>query len=301
MPGAKGYVDRAFDDLDKVQQKHGEETEKIVKDTYDQLKAVSKEGASFDSVSKAWDILQTQMKKIADLAGDAAGEVLDNHPQLKEQVGGNLEQLKSMGRQYGPEAQRQVDETWRQVQDIVKGGIGVGTVDQIRRLVQEKSEEVRKLGDEAWGKGMESVKPLLEKQPKLKELVEQNKDKLMQGDLGQLWAKVQDAAKSGNVDALEKFVKEQAGKAQKSTSSGAGGGGGGDGGVGGSIEEWMGRMPGGAEIMPKLAKLQELVQSRGEEAEKLVKDAFREIQGVLSEKVEEGQKLAEKAKEDVKK
>jgi len=211
-----------------------------------------------------------------------------NHPDLKKKVGGNLDQLKSMGDQYGPEAKKKVDETWDQVKNILKGGVGLGTADQLRKLVQDKIQEVKKLGDQAWQKGMEQASPALDKAPKVKELVEQNKDKLMQGDLSQLWEKVQQAAKSGDTGDLESFVKETVQKGKDKAGGGSGGG----------LEQYINMIPGGSEIMPKLQQLQELAQKHGDEAEKLAKDAFKEIQDVLSKKVDEGQKLADKAKKD---
>lgn len=229
------------------------------------------------------------MKDIGELAGDAAEDIMNNHPDLKKKVGGNLDQLKSMGDQYGPEAKQKVDETWNQVKDILKGGVGLGTADQLRKLVQEKIKEVRKYGDQAWQKGMEQAAPALEKAPKVKELLEKNKDKLMQGDLGKLWEKVTAAAKSGDTSDIESFVKDTVQKGSEK----AGGSGG--------IEQYINMIPGGSEIMPKIQQLQELAQKHGDEAEKLAKDAFKEIQDILSKKVDEGQKLADKAKEDAKK
>ena len=236
------------------------------------------------------DYIQTAMKKISDLAGDATEEIMNNHPELKNKVGGSLDQLRGMGDQYGPEAKKKIDETWKQVQDTIKGGIGLGTADQLRRLVQDKIQEVRKMGEQAWQKGIEQAKPYLDKSPKVKELVEQNKEKLMQGNMGELWEKVQAAAKSGDTSDVEKFVTETVEKGKSRTGvSGEG------------FEQYLNMIPGGSEIMPKLQQLQEIAEKHGDEAQKLAKDAFKEIQDVLSKKVEEGQKLAEKASKEAKK
>jgi gas vesicle protein len=225
--------------------------------------------------------------KIGDLAGDAAEDIMKNHPDLKNKVGDSLDQLKCMGDQYGPEAKKKVDETWKQVQDIIEGGIDLGTADQLRRLIQDKTQELRKMGDQAWQKGMEQAKPYLDKIPKVKELLEQNKDKLMQGDLGELWEKVQAAVKSGDTSDIEKFVKETLEKGESK--------------AGWGFEQYLNMIPGGIEIMPKFQQLQVIAEKRGDEAQKLVKDGFKEIQEVLSRKVEEGQKLADKAGKDAKK
>jgi len=37
--------------------------------------------------------------------------------------------------------------------DILKGGVGVGTADQLRALIQDKTQGVRKLADQAYQKG----------------------------------------------------------------------------------------------------------------------------------------------------
>ena len=60
IPGAKGYVNTAFDDLESIQKQHGDEVNKIVKDAYDELKDVGKQGASMDSVAKVWDVVEVR-------------------------------------------------------------------------------------------------------------------------------------------------------------------------------------------------------------------------------------------------
>ncbi|KIW61684.1 hypothetical protein PV05_01776 [Exophiala xenobiotica] len=288
IPGASKYVDSAFEDLEKIRQKHGEEVDQIIKDTYNELKGVTNKGFSVEAVSQAWDVIQKCFSRISSLAVDASQDILNNHPQLKEKLGGNFEQLQKMGEQYGPEAKEKVEETYNQVRDILKGGIGLGTVSQLQQLLQEKVQDLKKYGDQAWQKGIEQAKPILEKQPQLKELIENNKSKLLQGDLGQLWQKLQEAAKSGNTDDVQNFVKEQV----NNLSQKAGGGG---------IEQYLQMIPGGSEIASKLQQLQELSQKHGQEAEKLAKSAMEDIKKVLSQKVEEGKKLKEKAEADAKK
>jgi ElaB/YqjD/DUF883 family membrane-anchored ribosome-binding protein len=97
--------------------------------------------------------IQTTLKRISELSGDITDDTLNNHPIFKDKLDGNIDQLKDMGDQFGPEAKKIVDETWKQVQDIPKGGVGVGTADQLRRLIQDKTREVRNLADQAWQKG----------------------------------------------------------------------------------------------------------------------------------------------------
>ncbi|KAI9716925.1 MAG: hypothetical protein M1812_005074 [Candelaria pacifica] len=284
IPGAKGYVDSAFDDLDTISKKHGGEVDRIVQNAYTELKGISQEGGmNFETAQKSWDILQKYLQQISELAADSASEIINNHPTLKKQVGGNLDQLKRLGDQYGPEAKKQVDETWDQIRDIMKSGVSVTSINKIRSVVQEKMEKVKAMGDEAWKKGMEQAKPYLDKSPKLKELIENNMDALKQGNVKELYEKVKKSAETGNTEEVENYVKSTVDQVKQSSGSGGG------------LEQYLQMIPGGDKIVPNLSKLQSIAQEHGEEAEKLANDAFKEIQQVLQKKVEEAQKLAEKA------
>ncbi|KAI9880232.1 MAG: hypothetical protein M1830_004576 [Pleopsidium flavum] len=289
IPGAKGYVDTAFDDLDLIRNKHGKEVDKIVGEAYSELKVVSQEkGMSIETAQRAWEIIQKHLKRISDLAADSAQEIMNNHPALKDKVGGNLDQLKQLGDKYGPEAKKQVDQTWDEIRNIIQTGVSVESVNKIRSLVQQKMEVVRKMGDEAWKKGMEQAKPYLDKNPKVKELVEKNMDSLKQGNVRELYEKVKESVESGNVDSLESYVKSSVDKVKQS------------GGTGGGLDQYLKMIPGGDKIVPKMSQLQEIAQEHGEEAEKIVKDTFEEIQQVLQRKVSEAQNLADKAKKQSK-
>ena len=46
IPGASTYVDRAFDDLEKIRARHEGEVDEIVQETYYELKNVTKSGSS---------------------------------------------------------------------------------------------------------------------------------------------------------------------------------------------------------------------------------------------------------------
>lgn len=290
IPGATGYVDSAFDDLDAIRNKHGNEVDNIIKEAYGELKDVSQEGMSVTAATKAWDILQRHLKRIGGLAGDAASDIINNHPALKEKVGGNLDQLKQMGDKYGPEAKKQVDETWDQIRDIIKSGVSASTIPKVQSLVQEKVQKIQELGGKAWDQGMEKAKPYLDKSPEVKELLEKNKEKLKkQGNVQELYEKVKDAVQSGSTDSLKQYVQNTVDKVGQ-----------GNGGDGGGLEKYLEMLPGGGEIIPKLTQLQQIAQEHGEEAEKIAKDTFKEIQEVLQKKVGEAEGLAQKAKKNAK-
>ncbi|KAL8929976.1 MAG: hypothetical protein Q9208_001120 [Pyrenodesmia sp. 3 TL-2023] len=291
IPGARGYVDAFFNDLEAIQKKHGPEVDSIVREAYTELKdTVASEGMSMTSATKSWNALQKYMNRIAELAGDASEDILNNHPALKDKVGGNINQLKQMGESYGPEAKKQVEETWNQIQDIVKGGIGASTIPQIQSLIQDKTQKMREMGNKLWDEGMEKAKPLLDKSPEVKKIVEENKDQLKQGNVQELYEMIKQSVQSGNTDKLKEYVNNTVDKAKKSTSGGGSGGGGG-------MEQYLQMIPGGGEIVPQLTKMYQITQEHGEEAEKIAKEAIHEIEDVLKRRVGEAQDLAKKAKD----
>ncbi|KAL6797062.1 hypothetical protein J3E68DRAFT_426585 [Trichoderma sp. SZMC 28012] len=291
IPGGRGYVDAAFKDWETVRKEHGDEADKLVNDAYKQFQDISKSGLSLETASRAFEVLADLASKIASLAGDAISDVVDNHPQLKEKLGGNIDQLKQMGEQYGPEAKKQVDETWRQVKDIFAGGFSASSLAKARELIDDKVKQVQKLGDEAWKKGLEEAKPYLEKSPKIKELLEKNGDALKKGNIGELFGKVRDAAKSGDVGDLESYIKQAAQKvSDKADESGWG-----------SLNKYMDKIPQGSEILSKLEEMGRVAEEHKEEGEQLLKETLGDIQKVLEEKGQKAKKIADSAKDSAKK
>ncbi|KAF1955979.1 hypothetical protein CC80DRAFT_492884 [Byssothecium circinans] len=285
IPGARGYIDAAFNDIDAVREKHGQEVDDIVRDAYSELQSIAKDGElSLLTAQKAWNVIVKHLGRIGDLAGDASQQILDNHPQLKEKVGGNLDKLKEMGENYGPDAKKELDRTWEQISDIVKTGLSAQNIEKIQKVVQEKVDKLKQLGDEAWKKGMEQAKPYLDKNPKVKELVEENADKLKQGNVQELYPKIKKAVESGDLGDLQSYVDSAVNKAKHS-----------------GFGEYLNKIPGGDQIIPKLGQLQEVAQKHGDEAQKIFKDAVSEISDILKKKGSEAEEVAKKAQEDSKK
>ena len=288
IPGAKTYVDSAFDDLDAIREKHGDEVDNIVREAYEDMREVLNKGdMSLVTAHKTWDIITKHMSRIADLAGDASQQIMDNHPELKKKLGGNFDKLKEYGDQYGPEAKKEVDRTWKQISDIVKTGMSAANIEKIKKVVQEKVEKLQKLGNEAWEKGMEQAKPYLDKNPEVKKLVEENADALKGGNVQELFTRVKSAVDKGDMGDLQKYIKGAANKAKESGL--------------GDYEEYLKKIPGGDQILPKLSQLQEAAQKHGDEAQKILKDAVAEISEVLKKKGDEASQLADKAKKDAEK
>ncbi|KAG8669529.1 hypothetical protein FPOAC2_08862 [Fusarium poae] len=293
IPGGRAYVDAAFQDWEKVRENNKDEADKLVNDAYKQFQDLSKSGLSMETASKAFDVIADLGKKVANLAGDAISDIIDNHPQVKEKLGGNVDQLKELGDKYGPEAKKQVDETWKQVKDIFAGGFSASTISKARKLIEEKIEEIKKLGDKAWKKGLEEAKPYLDKNPKVKELIEKNADALKQGNAAELFKRAKSAVDSGDLGDLEKYVKDATEKAKSKGNELTGGW--------VDIEKYIKEIPNGGEVMEKLQQLSEVADKHKEEGEKLFRETIDELRQVLEKKSEKAQEIAGEAKKDAKK
>ncbi|KJX92312.1 hypothetical protein TI39_contig5873g00004 [Zymoseptoria brevis] len=289
VPGGKAFVDKSFKDLEAIQEKHGDEVNKIVKATYEELKEVSqKKGTSMETANDVWTILSRRFAELGSLAGDAAQQIMDNHPEVKKRVGGSIDQLKDLGDRYGPEAKQKVDETFSEVSSIAKNGFSADTADKIRKLVQEKVEEIKKMGEETWNKALEEqIKPALEKNPQVKKLVEENMDTLKNGNISEAVQKVTKAVSNGDTSELESWVKDSANKAQNFSSS--------------TMTKWLSMIPGGSEIMPQLQKLRAIAEAKGPQAEQLTKDTVADLKKVLESRSKQAESLAQEAKNQAEK
>ncbi|KAF6816171.1 hypothetical protein CMUS01_12313 [Colletotrichum musicola] len=292
IPGGRAYVDTAFDDFEKVRKNHRDEADDIINDAYKQFQDVAKAGLSLEAVHKAYEVIADISKKIASLSGDAISDIVDNHPQLKEKLGGNIDQLKQMGEQYGPEAKKQVDETWKQIKDVLAGGFTASNFEKARKLVEDKIQQVKKLGDEAWKKAIEEAKPYLDKNPKIKELLEKNADALKQGNAKEVFEKAKSAAESGDLGGLENYVTEAVDKAKSKGSQLAGNFGG--------LDQYFKMIPDGDQIIPKLKQLREVADKHKDEGEKLFKETLEEVKKVLEAKGKKAEEIANKAKQEAK-
>jgi gas vesicle protein len=219
------------------------------------------------------------MSQLFDLAGDAASDVLQNHPQLKEKVGGSYDQLKQMGDAYGPKAKEEVDKTWKQISDIIKGGVSVDSADKIRSLIEDKKNKLQSLGDEAWQKGLEESQSYLEKNPKLKQLIEENADTLKKGNFKDLWGLVKEKVPSGKTEDVENYIKEKVDQAKNSDFSG--------------LDQWLNKVPGGSDLMSQLQSLQSTAQKKGNKSEDILKETLEELRDVLKKRMEQVEKLAQ--------
>jgi cell division septum initiation protein DivIVA len=293
VPGGRKYVDIAFKDLETLREGHGEEVDKIVSETYGQVQKASKSGLSTQTVTDILAALRDMSTKLGSVAADGFSDLVDNHPELKEKVGPGFDQLKSMGQNLGPEAKKQVDQTWDQVKEVLQGGLSFASVSKVKSLIEEKTKEIQKLGEKAWDEGLNQAKSQLDKNPKIKQLVEDNADALKQGNVTELFKKVKDSVQSGNMDDLQSYISSSVEKAKKSASGG--------GGSFGGFEQYLNKIPGASEIMPKLSVLSSLAGNKSEEAEKLLKETMEKLHQVVSQQSKKAEELAGNAKDEAKK
>ena len=285
VPGGRGYVDSAFNDLESVRKKHGDEVDSIVRETYAELRDVSKKGMDLDTAGEMWRILSKRIEQLLNLGGDAAEDILNNHPELKKKLGGSTEQLKQLGQRYGPEARKQVDETWEQIRELLKSGVGVDTADKARKLVQDKIQKVREMGEKAFDQGFQQIQPMLDKNPQIRSFVEQNLQTLKQsGSVSEAVEQVKHAISTGSTKDLETFVEKTKQSAQRFGS--------------GQLQQWLEMVPQGGQILPQLQRLREVAEREGGKAEELVKETMGEVKRVLERKAEEAERLGEEAKRE---
>ncbi|KAI5360908.1 hypothetical protein Slin15195_G088220 [Septoria linicola] len=281
VPGGRQFVDTSFKDLEAIRNKHKEEFNEIARATYDELReAAQKKGASIETINDIWTILSKRLGQLTDLAGDASQQILDNHPELKEKLGGQFDQLKQLGDKLGPEAKKQVDDTFNEVSNIVKSGASADAATRAYKLLQEKSQELKKLGDKSWESGYEQIKPYLEKNSDVKKFVEENMETIKSGNVTDVIDKVKTAVQSGSTRGLEQYVKEGKKKADQFSN--------------GALSSWLDAIPNGSQILPQIMKLKEAAEQKGPEAQKLGKETIEELSKVLEKKSKQAEELLKK-------
>lgn len=329
IPGATA----SLDELDKLAESHGDELNKILYAAYDDLKDTTTTGGfDSDTATRIAEVLTRLSKDLTDLGEDAGRKVLDDNPQLKEQVGTGLEKLRELGGAYGPEAQRIVDQTRKDIQELMDQGINPQSIAKATKMLKEKTQQVKNLGqdaaEKAWDRGSKEAERYLEKMPQVKKVVDEYKDSIktmaLSGGLStsmipQVFEKVKEAATSGgdgkqNVEKLRKYFDElsQHGKGKFEDFQGS------DGwqGVVTMAEKYMNSFPGGDQVryyivldllggganalcqaLKQASDLSEfftMSEKKGPEAEKLLKETFEEISGVLERRSSEAKKLLAK-------
>ncbi|KAK0711798.1 hypothetical protein B0H67DRAFT_647144 [Lasiosphaeris hirsuta] len=292
VPGGRAYVDAAFKDVAAIREKRSDEVDELVDETYKRFQGIAKAGLSVEAAGKVYEALGEVSNRLTKLAGGAAEQILENHPQLKEKVGGPIEQLKEMGEQYGPEAKKMADETWDQVGDVLSSGFSAESVSKVKKLVEEKTQKLKELGEEVWEKGMEQAKPYLDKNPQVKKLIEENQDILKKGNATDLFKQVKSAVEKGDTSKLEDYVKKAVEKTKSSTA-----GHGASSLMGSTGFTALGQFLGGGsgKIQENIEVLTEVVNNHSSEGNKLLEETKEELKKVLEDKAKKAQGIVDSA------
>jgi hypothetical protein len=124
VPGAGAYVDAAFDELDTIADKHGDEAAKIANGAYEEIQGLYgdvKDKGTLDvaTAAKVADVLRRRLEELYALSkkagGDVLGQFLDAHPDVKEKLGGGYDRLVKLAQDKGPEAQKMIEDVQKQV------------------------------------------------------------------------------------------------------------------------------------------------------------------------------------------
>jgi len=257
VPGASAYIDPMFDSLDELKKTHAEETEKIIKGTYDEVKeTVVKGGFDLKTGEKVIEILKRRAAEVEDLGRrvgtDFIKPVIDKNPQLRDALGGSYDDLKQLVAKHGPEAKAKYDDLVKQLKEIFDKGVSASSIKQVQDLIQQKTKEIRELGEkaskDAWDKASKQAKPYLDKMPDVKKSLDENMKALIGSggkSIQEIYDKIKEVADKGpnkqNMAELQSMIKDKAKQASESS------------GVNwddawGKLEEYIKKIPGGQEV-----------------------------------------------------
>ncbi|GAA5880754.1 hypothetical protein JCM1840_007425 [Sporobolomyces johnsonii] len=322
IPGAAAIIDHGFDQLESFLNTHGDKAGEIIQSTYADLQKAVKDGkGGADQILK---VLQDAAGKVQELVGEEAGKgwekLGEKYPELKKALGGEGEELGKLTEKHGPEAKQIATDFYSQAAKIVTtGGFNAETYESVKKLLDQKKDELakfsQKAGSDAWNASSKAAAPMLDKMPDVKQLVDDNLDKV-QGYVGEDRVKIvkelySELAKIGQSDksvedktkAAKKLVEDKLGSTSEFASLGLGKAKD----LAGEGKKWLDGLVPGLGGMSKvfedvdLGALKELAQKRGQDAEKLLNSTYDEIKEVLKKKADEAKKLGAEVKDEGKK
>jgi len=276
-------VDSFYEDIDKLQGKHGDELNQIVKSAYGEISDAAEGGLTADTAKKVASILQKYAKRVQNLAKEASNDLLEQHPELKDQLGDSLSQLQELADKAGPEAKQKLDDAYNKIQDIAQQGLTPSSIAASAYFIQDAIKSVRASVDKAYDEGLKAAKPFLDKNPQIKKLIDENADAIKSGDVKQIF---QTLTSGKSPDEIQKQLQDYLGTAGKQTAD--------------QFAGYVKKIP-GIDKVPHVDDLIELAKQRGDDAQKLLQDTFTDIKKVLEKRADEASKLLEKTKQDAKK
>lgn len=269
IPGVGPMAESFFDDLEDIEKTRREEASQILSTAFSELRDVFSSGEMNEETGrKVSRVLRKRGAELKELGKDLGQEILEKNPQLREQFQGAMGELKQLGKRYGPEAQKIVDDTYRQVQEITNQGVNPSNVAKITAMVNEKTQQIKELGgelaDRVWEDGNKEAKRHLEKLPQARKILEENGDKLKalvasggaatSGAVREVFDQVKRLAREGeSTESLEKFKRLIDEKVKRSGSPSDRRPSGGDSGLQNAVskvDEYLKTIPGGEKVPP---------------------------------------------------
>jgi len=257
VPGANQYIDPMFDTIDDLKQSHGDETEKILKGTYDEIKeTISKGSLDVKTGQKLIEILKRRAEEVEELAKkvgqDAIQPILDKSPELKKAIGGNYDELKRLVEAHGDEAKAKYEDLVKQLKEIYNKGLSPDSIKQVQDLVQQKTKEIKELGQkagqDAWDKASKQAKPYLDKMPEIKKALDENAQVLIASggkNIQEVYDKIKEAADKGvnknSLNDLQNLIKQKVDQARQSGNINWDD-------AWKSLEQYIQKIPGGSEV-----------------------------------------------------
>ncbi|THH04579.1 hypothetical protein EW145_g5416 [Phellinidium pouzarii] len=153
IPGAAGYVDKTFDELDALHEQHGDEMDSILSDITDELqRAASEGGADAKTALKVYEVLSKSVRRMQELGKKVGSDFLEKNPAIKETFGSGYEQLRNLAEKAGPEGKKALDEVTKQIKDIIsKGKPDEESLEKARKLLKDKTAQIRKIVESSSG------------------------------------------------------------------------------------------------------------------------------------------------------
>lgn len=116
IPGASGYVDKTFDSFDELHEEHGEELDKIVRETVEGVTEAAKKGqADMATTMNIYKVLSEGIGRLEKLGKEAGKNWLEKNPQVKEKFGSGYGKLQSLAGKAGPEGKKALEEVTSKV------------------------------------------------------------------------------------------------------------------------------------------------------------------------------------------
>lgn len=295
IPGLGNHIDKTFDEIQGIVDKHGDHATDILNKAHQEVRDVVKNGgADVDTARKLSDVLGKSISELRKLGEKAGMDILQNNPEVKKVY----DELSQLAAEKGPEAQRALEDVQKQLKDILANGANTESLGRARKLVQSKihdlQETLEPAAKEAWDQSMKQAQKYLDKLPPgLKEAVTTNASALSSSSKD-VFERVRKAAEArgGERERLVKDLQEYVQNKSNQTSV-----------AWGDVLGYIKSVPGGEKMLDKVPNIQALAdlgEKHGQEANKLAKETWDEVLDVLKSKGERAREIVESAEDEAK-